>query len=229
MEPSCKPSPCRPYRGFSIDVRVTTNNIDSIYGRDLRYSVSWSILPQTRLRPQSRASLSNLISYRRQLLSHTGSDERERSSMIASTSRTTRPALRIEFGSLRPSSEHHDLRSYRRSRCCEQPRYLRISDTMPRSRSAAISAVTRVTSSTVCTVARYLPRPGVTGGVTGAASSALAGVTGVTAAPALDTMLGSICSIHKKGAGEFTLSGLLKIQRSAGTGEDAPFRQGSHY
>jgi hypothetical protein len=30
-------------------------------------------------------------------------------------------------------------------------------------------------------------------------------MTGVTAAPALDTMLGSICSIHKKGAGEFTL------------------------
>jgi hypothetical protein len=33
---------CTPYRGFSIDVRVTTNNIDSIYGTDLRYSVSWS-------------------------------------------------------------------------------------------------------------------------------------------------------------------------------------------
>ncbi|PTB24225.1 hypothetical protein C9I56_35040 [Paraburkholderia caribensis] len=40
---------CTPYRGFSIDVRVTTNSVDSIYGTDLRYSVSWSILSSSPL------------------------------------------------------------------------------------------------------------------------------------------------------------------------------------
>jgi hypothetical protein len=45
-------------------------------------------------------------------------------------------------------------------------------------------------------------------------------------APLEDTMLGSI---HKKGAGEFTLSGLLKISVQQGPGEEAPFRQRSLY
>ncbi|TCG06914.1 hypothetical protein BZM27_23290 [Paraburkholderia steynii] len=34
---------CAPYRGFNIDIHVTANNIVSIDGRDVRYSVHWSI------------------------------------------------------------------------------------------------------------------------------------------------------------------------------------------
>jgi hypothetical protein len=35
---------CAPYRGFTIDVRIKANNVVSLNGKELRYSVSWSIL-----------------------------------------------------------------------------------------------------------------------------------------------------------------------------------------
>lgn len=35
---------CAAYRGYSIDVEVTANNVVSLSGRELRYSVSWSII-----------------------------------------------------------------------------------------------------------------------------------------------------------------------------------------
>ncbi|MBP0596308.1 hypothetical protein J8I87_43385 [Paraburkholderia sp. LEh10] len=34
---------CAPYRGFSIDLTVTSNNVISIDGKEYRYSVSWSV------------------------------------------------------------------------------------------------------------------------------------------------------------------------------------------
>lgn len=36
--------PCAPYRGFTIDVQVTTDTVVSLGGTDRRYFVSWSIL-----------------------------------------------------------------------------------------------------------------------------------------------------------------------------------------
>lgn len=34
---------CAPYRGFSIDLTVTSSNVVSIDGKEYRYSVSWSV------------------------------------------------------------------------------------------------------------------------------------------------------------------------------------------
>ncbi|MEP9323962.1 hypothetical protein PPMP20_12585 [Paraburkholderia phymatum] len=34
---------CAPYRGFSIDLTVTSTNVVSIDGKQSRYSVSWSV------------------------------------------------------------------------------------------------------------------------------------------------------------------------------------------
>jgi hypothetical protein len=36
--------PCAAYRGYRIDVEVEANNVVSLSGRELRYSVAWSVI-----------------------------------------------------------------------------------------------------------------------------------------------------------------------------------------
>jgi hypothetical protein len=36
------------YRGYSLDVQVEANNVVSLSGRELRYSVSWSVISPVR-------------------------------------------------------------------------------------------------------------------------------------------------------------------------------------